>query len=137
LKRYRYLFSCFAQRCQFLHSVQRKADQGLARRSQPARIPGELGYGSISQSKFLAAPPTYADAHHNLAIPFGLVSIPVKLYAATESSSDVRFNLLAPDGSRVKQQYVSEKTGAVVERSSMNKGYEFNGTGLSCSPLTN
>jgi DNA end-binding protein Ku len=49
----------------------------------------------------------------------------VKLYAATESSSDVRFHLLAPDGSRVKQQYVSEKTGDVVERSAMNKGYEF------------
>ncbi|SDI92338.1 DNA end-binding protein Ku [Paraburkholderia steynii] len=61
----------------------------------------------------------------SLSLSFGLVSIPVKLYAATESSSDVRFNLLAPDGSRVKQQYVSEKTGAVVERSSMNKGYEF------------
>jgi DNA end-binding protein Ku len=61
----------------------------------------------------------------SLSLSFGLVSIPVKLYAATESSSDVRFHMLAPDGSRVKQQYVSEKTGAVVERSSMNKGYEF------------
>lgn len=61
----------------------------------------------------------------SLSLSFGLVSIPVKLYTATESSSEVRFHLLAPDGSRVKQQYISEKTGAVVERSSMNKGYEF------------
>ncbi|WP_175916959.1 Ku protein [Burkholderia sp. BCC1638] len=61
----------------------------------------------------------------SLSISFGLVSIPVKLYTATESSSDVRFNLLAPDGSRVKQQYISEATGDVVERSSMKKGYEF------------
>jgi DNA end-binding protein Ku len=61
----------------------------------------------------------------SLSLSFGLVSIPVKLYTATESSSDVRFHMLAPDGSRVKQQYVSEKTGAVVERSTMNKGYEF------------
>ncbi|MEX3952929.1 Ku protein [Paraburkholderia sp. EG287B] len=61
----------------------------------------------------------------SLTLSFGLVSIPVKLYTATESSSDVRFHMLAPDGSRVKQQYVSEKTGDVVERSSMNKGYEF------------
>ncbi|QCP52458.1 Ku protein [Trinickia violacea] len=61
----------------------------------------------------------------SLSLSFGLVSIPVKLYTATESSSDVRFNLLAPDGSRVKQQYVSEATGAVVERSNMKKGYEF------------
>lgn len=61
----------------------------------------------------------------SLSLSFGLVSIPVKLYTATESSSAIRFHLLAPDGSRVKQQYVSEKTGAVVERSSMKKGYEF------------
>jgi DNA end-binding protein Ku len=61
----------------------------------------------------------------SLSLSFGLVSIPVKLYSATESSSEVRFNMLAPDGSRVKQQYISETTGAVVERSSMRKGYEF------------
>jgi DNA end-binding protein Ku len=61
----------------------------------------------------------------SLSLTFGLVSIPVKLYTATESSSDIRFHMLAPDGSRVKQQYVSEKTGEVVERSSMSKGYEF------------
>lgn len=61
----------------------------------------------------------------SLSLSFGLVSIPVKLYTATASSSEVRFHLLAPDGSRVKQQYISEKTGEVVERSSMNKGYEF------------
>ncbi|CCD40019.1 Ku domain protein [Candidatus Paraburkholderia kirkii UZHbot1] len=58
-------------------------------------------------------------------LSFGLVSIPVKLYSATKSASDVRFNLLAPDGSRVKQQYVSDLTGEVVERSSMKKAYEF------------
>jgi DNA end-binding protein Ku len=61
----------------------------------------------------------------SLSLSFGLVSIPVKLYSATESASDVRFNLLAPDGSRVKQQYVSEATGQVVERASMQKGYQF------------
>ena len=61
----------------------------------------------------------------SLTLSFGLVSIPVKLYSATESSSTVRFNLLAKDGSRVKQQYVSEKDGKVVERADMVKGYEF------------
>ena len=60
-----------------------------------------------------------------LTLSFGLVSIPVKLYSATESSATVRFNLLAKDGSRVKQQYVSERDGTVVERSEMVKGYEF------------
>lgn len=58
-------------------------------------------------------------------ISFGLVSIPVKLYTATESQSSISFNQLAPDGSRVKQQYVSCSTGKVVERGEMKKGYEF------------
>ncbi len=61
----------------------------------------------------------------SLTLSFGLVSIPVKLYSATESSATVRFNLLAKDGSRLKQQYVSDKDGKVVERSEMVKGYEF------------
>jgi DNA end-binding protein Ku len=61
----------------------------------------------------------------SLTLSFGLVSIPVKLYSATESATTVRFNLLAKDGSRLKQQYVSDKTGKVVERSEMVKGYEF------------
>lgn len=62
----------------------------------------------------------------SLTLSFGLVSIPVKLYSATESSATVRFNLLTRDGSRVKQQYVSEKDpSTIVARSDMVKGYEF------------
>jgi DNA end-binding protein Ku len=61
----------------------------------------------------------------SLSLSFGLVSIPVKLYSATESSAAVRFNMLARDGSRLKQQYVSEKDQQVVERAEMIKGYEF------------
>jgi DNA end-binding protein Ku len=62
----------------------------------------------------------------SLSLSFGLVSIPVKLYSATESSSAVKFNMLTKDGSRVKQQYVSEQDPTVVvPRSDMVKGYEF------------
>jgi DNA end-binding protein Ku len=61
----------------------------------------------------------------SLSLSFGLVSIPVRLYSATESSATVRFNLLAKDGSRVRQQYVSEGDQSVVERRDMVKGYEF------------
>jgi DNA end-binding protein Ku len=60
-----------------------------------------------------------------LTLGFGLVSIPVKLFSATESSANVRFNLLTKDGQRVRQQYISEKDGKVVERAEMVKGYEF------------
>nr|WKF60786.1 Non-homologous end joining protein Ku [Paraburkholderia busanensis] len=61
----------------------------------------------------------------SLTLSFGLVSIPVKLYAATESGSGVGFNLLTPEGDRVKQQYVSVASGAVVARADMKRGYEF------------
>ena len=61
----------------------------------------------------------------SLSLTFGLVSIPVKLYSATESSGTVRFNMLSKDGSRLKQQYISEKDQKVVERADMVKGYEF------------
>jgi DNA end-binding protein Ku len=61
----------------------------------------------------------------SLSLSFGLVSIPVKVYSATESSSSVSFNLLHNCGSRLKQQYVCIKEGVVVERADMIKGYEF------------
>jgi DNA end-binding protein Ku len=60
----------------------------------------------------------------SLTLSFGLVSIPVRLYSATEAAASVKFNLLAKDGSRVKQQYVSEKDQSVVARADMVKGYE-------------
>ncbi len=61
----------------------------------------------------------------SLTLSFGLVNVPVRLYSVTESSSTVKFNMLAADGSRLKQQYVSEKDQKVVPRSEMVKGYEF------------
>src|SRR5438093_4743004 len=60
----------------------------------------------------------------SLSLSFGLVSIPVKLYSATESSSSVGFNLLHTCGSRVKQQYLCIKENIPVERADMVKGYE-------------
>jgi DNA end-binding protein Ku len=61
----------------------------------------------------------------SLSLSFGLVSIPVKLYSATETSGSVSFNLLHNCGSRLKQQYVCLKEGVTVERADMVKGYEF------------
>src|SRR3989442_1164253 len=59
-------------------------------------------------------------------ISFGLVSIPIKLYAAA-SSQGVSFNMLhAKCGTRVRQQYVCPvDNNEVVERSDIVKGYEF------------
>jgi len=62
----------------------------------------------------------------SLTVSFGLVAIPVKLYTANQASNTISFNLLhRSDGSRLKQQYVCQKEGVVVEREEMVKGYEF------------
>jgi DNA end-binding protein Ku len=59
-------------------------------------------------------------------VSFGLVSVPVQLYAAGESKAAISFNWLhKKDGARLKQQYVCSKDGEKVERSDMIKGYEF------------
>jgi DNA end-binding protein Ku len=62
----------------------------------------------------------------SLTVSFGLVSIPVKLYSATEASKAISFNLLHKAcGSRLKQQYLCVKEEVVVPREEMVKGYEF------------
>jgi len=67
-----------------------------------------------------------ARALASVTVTFGMVSIPVKLYAATSPQAGISFNLLhAACGSRLKQQYLCAKEGVVVERADMVKGYEF------------
>ncbi|HZR36915.1 MAG TPA: Ku protein [Nevskia sp.] len=62
----------------------------------------------------------------SLTISFGLVSIPVKLYSATESSRAISFNMLHKAcGSRLKQQYICIKEEIPVAREDIVKGYEF------------
>jgi DNA end-binding protein Ku len=59
-------------------------------------------------------------------IAFGLVSIPVKLYSAAESAAAVSFNQIdRRDGARIKHQLVSSKSGEVVPKEEVVKGYEF------------
>jgi DNA end-binding protein Ku len=58
------------------------------------------------------------------AVSFGLVSIGVKLYSATEDK-DIRFNQVhATDGGRVKYKRVCSIDGEEVEYSDIAKGYE-------------
>jgi DNA end-binding protein Ku len=59
-------------------------------------------------------------------VSFGLVSIPVNLYAAIEPRAEVRFHWLHKDcGTRVKQQYYCPKHDEVVSRKDLVRGYEF------------
>ena len=67
-----------------------------------------------------------ARALSTATISFGLVSIPVKLYSAAESKAALSFNQIhKKDGSRVKQQLISSRTGEIVPREEIVKGYEF------------
>ena len=58
------------------------------------------------------------------AISFGMVSIPVRLYTATEEK-DVRFNLLhAKDRARIKQQRFCPEDEEVIAWDDVVRGYE-------------
>ncbi|HTQ00031.1 MAG TPA: Ku protein [Casimicrobiaceae bacterium] len=62
----------------------------------------------------------------SLTVSFGLVSIPVKLFSATEASRQISFNMLHKTcGSRLKQQYICIKEEVPVGREDIVKGYEF------------
>ena len=60
------------------------------------------------------------------SISFGLVSVPVKLYSASDYSAGISFNWIHREcGSRLKQHYVCAQDNQKVERDDMIKGYEF------------
>lgn len=59
-------------------------------------------------------------------LSFGMVSIPIRMYSAGESSSAVSFNMLhGKCKSRLKQQYICPKDNEIVARDQMVKGYQF------------
>src|SRR2546427_12360777 len=59
-------------------------------------------------------------------ISFGLVSVPVGVYSASESAATVSFNMLHKKcGTKLKQQYICPKDSEIVERDQIAKGYEF------------
>jgi DNA end-binding protein Ku len=59
-------------------------------------------------------------------IAFGLVSIPVKLFSAAETSEKISFNMLHKDcGSRIQQQLFCPRDERTIDRTEIVKGYEF------------
>jgi len=59
-------------------------------------------------------------------ISFGLVSVPIQMYSASESAAAISFNWInKKTGARCKQQYIDSKTMEKVEKEDMVKGYEF------------
>src|SRR5688572_12362443 len=85
-------------------------------------VPVEAGRAGIRITEAVMAARSIA----SLNISFGLVSIPVKLYTATESSHAISFNLLHKScGSRLKQQLLCAREDIPVPREDIVKGYEF------------
>ena len=67
-----------------------------------------------------------ARAISSATVSFGLVSIPIKVYSAHETSGEIHFNMVhAECGTRVKQQYYCPTDNRTVERSEIGRGYEF------------
>jgi DNA end-binding protein Ku len=59
-------------------------------------------------------------------ISFGLITIPVKLYTATDSEATVRFNMLhATDLSRIQMKTWCPVEDAAISRADTVKGYEY------------
>jgi Ku protein len=60
------------------------------------------------------------------AIQFGLVTIPVKLYVATESKAGISFNMLhAKDLSRIQMKIYCPTDDEIIQRTDTVKGYEW------------
>src|SRR5690348_1673660 len=104
-------------------------DAGAAPQKRPIQLKVMRYFGTMTGSDTVShsrRPLMAARALASVTVSFGMVSIPVKLYTATQAQAGVSFNLLhAGCGSRLKQQYLCAREGVVVERADMVKGYEF------------
>ena len=85
----------------------------------------QAGAGSVSSaSQPGSGHPDHMRAIWKGAVSFGLVSVPVKLYSATESK-DISFRQVhAKDGGRIKYQRTCSIDGEEVEYADIAKGYE-------------
>ena len=60
----------------------------------------------------------------NGAIAFGLVTVPVKVYTATESKSVHFREVHAKDGSKIEHRRICPKEGKVVDSKEIVRGYQ-------------
>src|SRR5207237_1973606 len=81
---------------------------------------------SVGRSPYHQQGPMPAHFTGSATISFGLVSVPIKMFSAGESSAAISFKWLhKKDGARLKQQYICAKDGEKVENDDRVKGYEF------------
>src|SRR4051812_18268463 len=88
---------------------------------RPSGCPPDGGFGHTN-----ARGPAVARAMWKGAIQFGLVTIPVKLYVATESSYTIRFNMLhEKDQTRIQMKTWCPEEDKPISRADTVKGYEY------------
>lgn len=59
----------------------------------------------------------------NTAINVGLLTAPIKVFAAASTDPEIKFNNCGSDGERLKQVYVIDGTEEIVENDDMGKSY--------------
>ena len=64
-----------------------------------------------------------ARAAASATISLGMISIPVKFFLAAASET-FAFNMISPEGNRIRQQLVDEVTNQPVDRDATRRGYE-------------
>ncbi len=74
-----------------------------------------------------AAAPGGARAFWSGTISFGLVSIPVQLFAATRSSARASLRMLAPDGAPLRREYYCPEHDARLEPEQLVRGFTLEG----------
>ncbi|MGH3669005.1 MAG: Ku protein, partial [Acidimicrobiia bacterium] len=114
-------------------TLEKLSKSELYERAQAADVPGR---SQMDKDELIEAlsdggrkptgnPSTSKRSIWNGAITFGLITIPVGLYTATEDR-DVSFHLLSgKDESRIEYKRVSSKTGREVDWDDIVKGYEY------------
>src|SRR3954452_12232070 len=81
---------------------------------------------TLDPAQTTARGPAVARAMWKGAIQFGLVTIPVKLYVATESSYTIRFNMLhEKDQTRIQRKTWCPEEDKPISRADTVKGYEY------------
>jgi len=114
-------------------TLEKLSKSELYERAQAAEVPGRSQMDKDELIEALSdggrdsknGPSTSKRSIWNGAITFGLITIPVGLYTATEDK-DVSFHLLSgKDQSRIEYKRVSAKTGREVDWDDIVKGYEY------------
>ena len=111
--------------------AQERDIEGRSKMGKDELVEALEGDGSISNGRTpnsddgLDRPTTSERAIWRGALNFGLITIPVGLYSATEDR-DISFHLLSgKDGSRIRYKRVSSKSGREVDWGDIVKGYEY------------